>query len=86
LKKAWGKSQIGLMYKIESTASGITEQAKAKWVLVLVKAKDVIQSVLPGATRKAYIKKAKANYAFKPTADSALRSNQFPRRGGLMRR
>ena len=28
----------------------------------------------------------KANYAFKPTADRALRSNQLPRRGGLMRR
>ena len=30
--------------------------------------------------------KLNSNYAFKPTADPALRSNQLPRRGGLMRR
>ena len=32
------------------------------------------------------LRRMRANYAFKPTADRALRSNQLPRRGGLMRR
>ena len=35
---------------------------------------------------EAAVRQRKSNYAFKPTADRALRSNQLPRRGGLMRR
>ncbi len=40
-----------------------------------------VDRVLEAAARQ-----RKSNYAFKPTADRALRSNQLTRRGGLMQR
>ena len=49
--------------------------------LVVVAGKGEVVRELEAAVRQ-----RKSNYAFKPTADRALRSNQLPRRGGLMQR